>query len=132
MGFSDHIPGPWICFVTAEDSIGSFSVWSHVETAIAIDKRRWENEDDIIQDHYGYNQPNGLCDISDTKVATARLIAAAPCLLQALGTLYAMTIGQKEKTGEPLTEDEEILRDDTKAAIAKAIGDFSYKQDGGE
>jgi hypothetical protein len=125
MSFDDHIRGPWMCFVDVD---GHFSVLTHIETAIAINIRRWENEEDAIQDFYGYNQPNGLCDISESKIATARLVAAAPCLLKALGTLYAMTIWQKVEAGEPLTEDEEILRDDTMEVIAKAIGDFSHKK----
>jgi hypothetical protein len=130
MGTERHLPGPWMCFVAAENEYADFRVSTHIETGIAIAGDRWESEDDIIADHYGYNQPNGLCDISEERVATARLIAAAPCLLKTLGTLYALTIGAKEKAGGTLTEDEEILRDDTKAMLAKALGIFEARKQG--
>jgi hypothetical protein len=130
MGTERHTPGPWVCFVAAENEYADFRVSTHIETAIAISGDRWESADDIIADHYGYNQPNGLCDIGEERVATARLIAAAPCLLKALGTLYAVTIGAKEKSGLPLTEDEEIVRDDTKVVLAKALGIFDTREQG--
>lgn len=122
MSVEKHLPGPWMCFVAVQNEYADFRVMTHIETAICIDARRWESADDIITDDYGYNQPNGLCDVPPVKVATARLIAAAPDLLRQLGTLYAMTIHAKEQAGEVLTEDEEILKEDVNAALAKALG----------
>lgn len=113
-----HTPGPWLCLIARENEHADYRIMEHVKTAIAVDDGRWDDLDDAIQDELGYNQPNGLCDIPLHKVANARLIAAAPALLEALEMIVE---GYDFTRGEVAGEDVNAAR----AAIAAARGEVT-------
>ena len=79
---------------------------------------------------YRITQPDGWplpvhapCNDRSQQRANARLIAAAPDLLEALDKLLAATVDKDLKYGITLTEAEEEARALALAAIAKTVGE---------
>jgi hypothetical protein len=69
----------------------------------------WEEGEVPTEDEHGYFQPDDLCQINERKIADARLISAAPELLEACkDALLELRAGP--------------VRDKVLAAIAKAEG----------
>ncbi len=96
-----HTPGPWSVFdlVFRDQTYG-------------IDGPQGEA---VV--FFGYDSTDGIRRLED-----ARLIAAAPDLLEALDELLRETVDMDLKYGIELSEGEELARAKALAAIAKATG----------
>lgn len=84
-----HTDGPWQV-VMVHDKYGttSYRVQSHTHTAIAVDKKSyWPSDYEPQVDEDGYYQPDEIMDCMPYQVGNARLIAAAPELLDVLEDL---------------------------------------------
>ncbi len=83
---TEHLPGPWLVFVSPEMG---FQVSTHTEPLVVLDREYWGEDDAPTENEDGYFVPDGRADISDTRLANARLIAAAPDLLAVCQELSA-------------------------------------------
>jgi len=112
---SEHTRGPWMVGMQ-RDCYGrtTYAIYSHTHAAICVDKDSyWLPEHECITDDDGYYQPDEAMDCAPHRIANARLIAAAPELLEALvGMLDALP----SATTHPAIQA-------ARAAIAKAKGD---------
>jgi hypothetical protein len=118
-----HTLGPWQCRIVPDEYGGpAFYVMSHSHTGIAchekweIDPEKSETDDD------GYIQPSENTDIHPHRIANARLIAAAPELLEALEALVRHDIAADQREGLPYHC---IELQDAQDIIAKARGEQS-------
>ncbi len=115
-----HTPGPWMVFVSRGDTGGtSFCPLTHTHTAASFDADDyWCYEHDVPKDEDGYPQWDENCDISESKLADAHLISAAPDMLAALQNIL-----NGIETGVITSDHDETLAnaaDNARAAIAKA------------
>ena len=101
-----HTPGPW-AYIQDED--GSFDVCQQGGAALTT----WSSDVCRVYQIDG-TQPEAVAE------ANARLIAAAPELLDALDYLLTETVDQDLKHGITLSEGEECARVKALAVIAKA------------
>ena len=88
-----HTRGPWMVCIAKTNEGTLYKVLQHVETAISADRAWWAddlNEDEIQIDDYGYHQPDENSDLHDVHIANARLISAAPEMLEVLQKLCAI------------------------------------------
>ena len=114
---SDYTPGPWMVQIKKDKTaITSYSVLTHIENAICVcQSDYWPEDYEPITDQFGYCQPDEYMDCDPSKIANARLIAAAPDLLEALENL-------ERTAGLPAMENDPS-RVAARAAIAKAKGE---------
>jgi hypothetical protein len=81
-------PGPWMVSMKRFDGVTAYMIYNHIETAISCDKESyWASWYNPCTDYYGYYQPDHNMDCDHHKIATARLIAAAPELFDVLERL---------------------------------------------
>jgi len=79
------LTGPWMVSMKRFGGVTSYIICNHVETAISCDKESyWANWYEPCTDQYVYYQPYNNMDCEQHRIATARLIAAAPDLYWAL------------------------------------------------
>jgi acyl-coenzyme A synthetase/AMP-(fatty) acid ligase len=96
-----------------------FGVLEHTHTLVVVDPEGYYAEGQYpARDEDGYYLPDDRIDCSEHKVATARLIAAAPELLEALEAVVKTLSDQDD---EGLIEHAQQMID-ARAAIAKATG----------
>ena len=111
-----HTPGPWMVLISRDnEGITGFRPVNHTHTAIALGNEYWLHGDKPTPDENGYNQPNDMADICDFLIHTARLIAAAPELLEAL----KKAVDRQGFTNQELIEAREVI---AKAEPAEATG----------
>jgi hypothetical protein len=111
-----HTPGPWKAY-----DIGSFT--PHIGTVSADPKAGWRY--DTICSLYEYKrEPYASCsdDVPcENHIANARLIVAAPDLLEALEALHACH--RAFSSNDNWTSLDDDAREAAEAAIAKAKGE---------
>jgi len=111
----EHTPGPWLVTMWRDEyGTTSYKVLGHCETAISVEPAGYyEDGYEPPTDQYGYYQPDENMDCMAFRVANARLIAAAPDLLDALqDALCALECCGKDYPA----------MSKARAAIAKATG----------
>jgi hypothetical protein len=123
-----HTEGPWLVAMRRDDAGTTvYSVWLHDKTLVAVanDGSYWPKGYEATVDADGYTLPDDEMDCTPSKVANARLIAAAPDLLDALESLEKWF----DTDAEILAAMSEADRADNarqlakiRAAIAKARG----------
>lgn len=115
-----HTNGPWMV-VMQRNQFGDtvYGVLEHTRTLVVVDPEGYYAKGQYpAQDEDGYYLPDDQIDCSEYRVASARLIAAAPELLDALQTMV-----KAFHTYAPKLDGAEyncVLS--AKAAIAKATG----------
>ena len=113
---SKHTPGPW--HAVAREVLEDGSVYP---AHIASDAR--ESQVCLLESPYiadlAQNEPGSLWDTSPRKEADARLLTAAPDLLEALSAMTALAEGP---TGGVSVADKREVIAQARAAIAKAVG----------
>ena len=114
---SEHTPGPWMVgLIKGEFGGACFDVVHHTHSAIRASKSLFPPNHVLMADKDGYIQPNENIECLPHKIANARLIAAAPELLEALEKLVSLI-----DAGEGTWTLEEQQK--ARAAIAKAKGE---------
>lgn len=86
---SKHTPGPWQVRCNIQTGNTLYGIRRHTHTAIALDEAYWPSDRVPPVDSDNYCQPDEFADIEEHRIATARLIAAAPDLLEAAMIVYA-------------------------------------------
>lgn len=112
---SKHTPGPWMVgLIKGEFGGVCFEVVQHSHSGIRASKSFFPPNHDCLVDEDGYIQPDESIECLPHKIANARLIAAAPELLEALESLVER-VGKDEWFAE--------WNGMARAAIAKAKGE---------
>ena len=120
---TQHTPGPWQVTIQRFEGVTTYRPMTHCETSIAVHpKEYWPDGYQPPVDDYGYFQPDENMDCDEHRIANARLIAAAPALLEALARIVdwnTRTLDSGLDAGRGITE---IQLHQARAAIAKATG----------
>lgn len=118
----NHIPGPWQVRCNIQTGNTLYGVRRHTHTAIALDEAYWPADRVPPVDGDNYCQPDEFADIEEHRIATARLIAAAPDLLEAvLAIKNAIDTGIEVRgLGEQMLFGEAIEK--CRTSLEKAMG----------
>ena len=119
---TQHTKGPWQVTMHRINGSTTYSIFEHVETSIAVNPRDyWPKGYEPPKDEYGYFQPDENMDCEKHRIDTARLIAAAPDLLEALQDLFDADM-EHVLMGDGKDDQIEAIAK-ARAAIAKATGE---------
>lgn len=115
---SRRTPGPWQVTIARFEGKTTFRPNTHCKTSIAVDPRDyWDEGYEPSADEHGYFQPDENMDCDEFRIANARLIAAAPELLEALQAML-----EQLSRGPFAFKDSGALRF-ARAAVKKATGE---------
>ncbi len=115
-----HTPGPWKIQDDSEGN-GFRKDWRVIVREEAYNK--FGAHEQVVSPSSYESSVNGTYSGVQISEADARLIAAAPELLEALNYLLEQTVDMDLKYGIELSEGEEDARNQALAAIAKASGE---------
>lgn len=121
------LKAPWMVVMRRyEDGSTGYQIVEHDITTVAVDPESyWPLGYDYQRDDDGYIMPDGNMDCSQDRVATARLIAAAPKLLAAALRVQAVLNPISGFTKRARSKDAKYIdsvRDHLRAAVAQAEG----------